>query len=570
MNIKIECGKSYRTLEFVGDLPKPFHGTHRHSRSLTFAGAWNAAVDLLIANRFILDIGLITIQFSSTEPKVHLEQFLRAGGFDEALESPEEAKSDFWLRLFETSDEGERYAEQMLRVLSSTMSPRLAMKMDIRRGLPPTGVKDDHEGKTPTQFVVEHRLPTIELTLCVTFGDVQLASQFFQSLSRNVPIGVNIHLVACCFRVTPQQIEDIVYEHRSLFHNVTILPESWGHEQGEKGNIGPWYLDDSQRYGVSWGRSVLHRAAALYSPTEFMWILDDDVLFEQASFFTALQQFNAMKSKGSKVGIGAILGDAPLPPPYMVRTQTVDFFYAGFLKSGEIVASPPSDMVFHDMHHDLSTESAFHLEFPLGIGNALNYSEFNGGVLQGRSLTRMIHSEWKSHKHILARGGNTLVIGKEVLLQYPNMAPNLGGIMCRRGDTLWVKRIQAVHPEWVQNADIALTQRRQEGFDFGTLDAVRGDIMGSMLVRYHDRLDGNASIILRSVFEREARLISNLKRTLALLDLMGVKSTERDQVTRLLNGLEQTPWPENLAKHLDSFINTYPLDTVEFQQAQGA
>ena len=47
--------------------------------------------------------------------------------------------------------------------------------------------------------------------------------------------------------------------------------------------------------------------------------------------------------------------------------------------------------------------------------------------------------------------------------------------------------------------------------------------------------------------QREARLISNLKRTLALLDLMGVKSTERDQVTRLLNGLEQTPWSENLA-----------------------
>ena len=142
--------------------------------------------------------------------------------------------------------------------------------------------------------------------------------------------------------------------------------------------------------------------------------------------------------------------------------------------------------------------------------------------------------------------------------------------MCRRGDTLWVKRIQAAHPEWVQNADIALAQQRGEGFDFGTLDAVRGDIMGSMIVRYHDRLDVDATVILRSVFEREARLISSLKRTVALLDLMGVKPTERDQVASLLSNLEQTPWPENLAEHLDSYINTYPLDIVKFRQAQGA
>ena len=66
------------------------------------------------------------------------------------------------------------------------------------------------------------------------------------------------------------------------------------------------------------------------------------------------------------------------------------------------------------------------------------------------------------------------------------MAPNLGGIMCRRGDTLWTKRIQSEHPEWIGNANVA-QQRRHGEFHFGTRNGVRGDIMGSMLVRLHDR-----------------------------------------------------------------------------------
>ena len=118
MNIEIECGRQHRSLEFVGDLPEPLRGVHRHSRSFTFAGAWNAAVELLVANRFILDLHSITIQFSPSEPKVRLDHSLRAGGFDESLQSFEETKSEFWLRLFETSDDAERYAKQMARILS--------------------------------------------------------------------------------------------------------------------------------------------------------------------------------------------------------------------------------------------------------------------------------------------------------------------------------------------------------------------------------------------------------------------------------------------------------------------
>ena len=60
-------------------------------------------------------------------------------------------------------------------------------------------------------------------------------------------------------------------------------------------------------------------------------------------------------------------------------------------------------MTFHDMHHDLSTERTSHLEFPLGIGLALNYSQFNSGAIQGKSLTRSVHTQWKDCVNVLAR-----------------------------------------------------------------------------------------------------------------------------------------------------------------------
>lgn len=568
MNIEIKCGKSYRTLEFTGDVPEPLVGVHQNARAHTLAGAWNTAVDLLLVSRFILDLSLVTIQFSPSESRVSLEHFLQAGGFDEALESSDEIKCEFWLRLYETLGKSEHYANQLLRIISKPMTPKLKIKMDLRQGVNPFPKASNDNIKTQYQPLYESKSQTTEMTLCVTFGDAKLTSQFIQSLSNHAPTNIDIHIVACCFRISPEIIEDILDNHKCNVKSIKILPESWGHEQGKIGNIGPWYQHESQRNGVSWGRSVLHRAAAMYSPTNTMWILDDDVIFQHDSFVNALHQFDDLISRGAKVGIGAILGDAPLLPSYIVRTQAIDFFYAGFLKDYDSIVSIPLDMTFHDMHHDLSTERTSHLEFPLGIGQALNYSQFNSGVIRGKSLTRSVHSEWKDFVNVLARGGNTLIIGKDVLLQYPNMAPNLGGIMCRRGDTLWVKRIQKERPEWVRNVRLSLQQQRQEGFHFGTINGVRGDILGSMLVRSNNQTNPNLREILRSAFIREARLIGNLKRTLALLGLMEVRSAERNTVASLLDNIEQTPWPEKLAENLDSFTKNYPFDAVKFQQSR--
>ncbi|MBH35235.1 MAG: hypothetical protein CMB74_07300 [Euryarchaeota archaeon] len=570
MNITVACDESYRTFELIGELPEPLSGVHQNPRSLNYAGAWNAAVDLLIARRFILQLHSIQFQFEANECSMRLADFLNAGGFDEALDSASECRSECWLRSYEANGDDERYSEQMTTILSLSMSQNLRKKMDLRRGILPVNGALSPPLNSSTPATTKGAPETNEITLCVTFGDLRLGTQFFQSLSKHAPEGIDLHLVACCFQVSPDEIEALLTKHPSLLKSHTILPESWGHGQGREGKMGPWYADESHRRGVSWGRCVLHRAAALFSPTEAMWILDDDVKFSQASLRDVLHEFDTMKSDGRKVGIGAVLGDAPIPPSYMVRTQTIDFYYAHFLSGNDQVASVPQEMLFHDMHHDLSTEKTYHLEYPLGLDKAYNHGGFNTGVLHGKSLTRAVHSNWKNRSQLLARGGNTLVLGNEVLLQFPNMAPNLGGIMCRRGDTLWTKRIQTEHPEWIGNANIALEQRRHEDFHFGTRNGVRGDILGSMLVRLHDCPDLSRDEMYDFVLLREARLISNLMRTMTLLRLLLVDEAEQRPLARLLDELEQTPWPEDLSDHLASFIKTYPLDVVKFQQAQGA
>ena len=571
MNLTVAFDATYRTFEWIGELPEFLTGSQTNTRSLNFSGVWNAAVDFLVVQRFTVELSSISIQLHPDDTCMSIDDFLHAGGFDEAIEPPEEALQELRLRVFEAQGATEQYAQQMLSMHEHPMSPWLRWKMDLRQGTPSQVEGLESQTEVSREESGLHHPPICrEITVCVTFGDALLMRQFLESLAESVSeIDLNIHLVACCFRLPHSEVERAVHSAGSFLNSAVVLQESWGHRQGKVGALGPWYLDASVQQGVSWGRCVLHRAAAMYAPTEAMWVLDDDVKFTADTVTKALHALDLMKAEGRKVGVGAVLGDAPIPPSYMVRTQTVDFFYAQFLQPGEQTVSPPLDLMFHDVHHDLSTESSHHLEFPLGIDRAQQHHRFNSGVLHGKSLTRAVHRQWKARVHLLPRGGNTLVLGTEPLLQYPNMAPRLGGIMCRRGDTLWTKRIEAERPGWIGNVNVALIQRRQDDFQFGSLDGVRGDILGSMLARWHNRQEMGVEDIIHSALVREARLISNLKRTVVLLKMMHVDEVHTRPLCRLLEDLEHTPWPQKIGKDIIQFMKAYPLDALKFQQAQG-
>ena len=160
-----------------------------------------------------------------------------------------------------------------------------------------------------------------------------------------------------------------------------------------------------------------------------------------------------------------------------------------------------------------------------------------------------------------------MVLGNEPLLQITNMAPKIGGIMCRRGDTMWAKRIEQKWPGSIGNVNLAMTQSRTNGFTLGSLDGIRGDIAGSMLSRLAGCETPSVEAFLTDVMNREARLISNLKRVIALLGLLGYNGRGKRAVEELMIDLIRTPWPATFRDEAAEYLSTYLNKEVAFQKA---
>ena len=569
MLVDIQAHPSWHEVIIRSDFPIALNGQHHNPRGASYAGCINHAVDLLVAHRFEIDLHSMHLRISGLEHAVPLDTFLSAGGFDEALTDQSESILDFRLRLSEIEEKPQDRKRLLAQILATPMSPYLESKLLLRQGKVPNKTVTPIRLERDTSALDSMEFDRIPVTMCVTFGDMDLASRFVKSLNLHCSQAADLHLVACCYRVSTERIMQVIEETGNPFASVKILPESWGLGEGKSGRLGTWYLDDSNRHGVSWGRCVLHRAAALFSPTRAMWILDDDIEFSVHSLEACQRAFMSMEEKGLLVGIGAITGDAPIPAAYIVRTQVIDFFYSSFFRNKAARLVPQIGQPFHDMHHDLSTSRTDHLEFPLGVHVACTYATFNDSVLHGQSITRPTHCEWRTQDHIRPRGGNTLVLGIEPLLRITNMAPKLGGIMCRRGDTLWSKRIEQKWPGKIGNVDLAMTQSRNDGFNFGSLVELRGDIIGSMLARSIGYGNPSVDALIHNVMNREARLISNLTRVVALLHLMGYDGERGLAIKRLLEQLVNTPWPATIHDDAATYLSTYPNDEEVFQSARG-
>ena len=139
--------------------------------------------------------------------------------------------------------------------------------------------------------------------------------------------------------------------------------------------------------------------------------------------------------------------------------------------------------------------------------------------------------------------------------------------MCRRGDTMWSKRVEQKWPGSIGNVDLAMTQSRTNGFTLGSLNGLRGDIAGSMLSRLAGCQTPSVEAFLNNVMNREARLISNLKRVIALLGLMGHRGKQKAAVEDLMDQLISTPWPATFREDAAKYFSTYLNKEVAIQTA---
>ena len=132
---------------------------------------------------------------------------------------------------------------------------------------------------------------------------------------------------------------------------------------------------------------------------------------------------------------------------------------------------------------------------------------------------------------------------------------------------MWAKRIEQKWPGSIGNVNLAMTQSRTNGFTLGSLDGIRGDIAGSMLSRLAGCETPSVEAFLTDVMNREARLISNLKRVIALLGLLGYNGRGKRAVEELMIDLIRTPWPATFRDEAAEYLSTYLNKEVAFQKA---
>ena len=524
-------------------------------------GRYNFSVERLIANRFHIGLSFLhdKLSFPEIDLDVSLIEFLRTGGFDES--ESEYFLEDFLIRL--------NPENQLIDYRNNIpMESSLYQKISLLLG-EADYQDDDGELVHGIESHIQYNLNQ-NITFGVTIGCKKLGRQFLQSLFDTFSQSFErLSLVICCFNVEINEIENLLSRAKIPLDKAVILGPYWGYQKANAGDLGKWFFDESNQSGVSFGRAILHRALFEFSMNDINWIIDDDMIFNSQNVSELNESIYSMQQKNQIVGIGTILGDAPLPPAYIIRTQTIDFYYASLSNKVANWEFNVRGLPTHDLHHDLSTTRTDHLEIPIGLEHAQKISLDNWSICSGKSLTRPIHREWELLDKVPTRGGNTLILDKLPLFTWPNIAPYCGGVQFRRGDTIWARLIEQESPELICPIPLVLKQSRLgESDSFGPLNSIRGDIFGSMFTRAIETKTLDSKLIIFNAKLREARLIMNLFRSGHLLQVMNYNKELLSEVHRFLNKLIDTPYSDVLESELNQFILKQPGE-VEWFRAIG-
>ena len=550
MQVSLSFKPCFSKVEIYGTNSNGLQEIIFNRRTKNFQGCLNTGVEYLVRHRHTIGMNELVLNFSNLGYRLDLNDFLRAGFFDELVET-KFAVLEHKLRVSEVLKDSTSYLAIQKDLMKQKSCKYLSIKMNARNGEIPFDSQKMSFVEKVTTPSENRESRIIDLSIGITFSEEILLQQFLNSIKSSSIEGDSFELVACCFGIQKEVVEKHVSECE-IFGKVTILSEGWGHSLGKSGNLNPIYQTDENRMGVSWGRSVLHEALYQFSDSKTIWVLDEDMIITKNSLNQLTESVELMIKKDILVGVGRVVGDAPIPSAYTISSQICDFYYARFFEYSTDYPSFSPELEFHDMHHDLAESKTYHVEFPIGLHKAIK-NRFNSTVLQGKSVTRAVHSNFNEKNIFVARGGNTIVLRRELLRDFTNATPRICGINLRRGDTHWVSRVRKEIPNQVSNINLSLEQRRPEDFSFSTLNSVRGDIMGSIYSRILHRGDINFENFREETMMRESRLICNLVRTKQLLTMMNMTHEEIQQIEILLSSMVTVEWCENMNDSLLAF-----------------
>tara|TARA_B110000008_G_scaffold102037_1_gene104833 strand:+ start:4177 stop:5871 length:1695 start_codon:yes stop_codon:yes gene_type:complete len=534
-----------------------------NTREDNLPGFYNSIVEKLVANRFDFPnlVSKSSLHFVELGIKIGLFQFLQHGGFDESDDIYFVA--DFNSRITNYR-EVKDFEEHYNVTSSSTFFQKISLMTSQKEKEISTRKDNSVFQSVKNQESLSHRV-----TIGLTVGSYDLFEQFLRSFKSCFENDLHsISIIICCFMVDSDEIQRMIQKSAPNLSSITILREEWGIDSSNSGQLGVWFQNEKHQSGVSFGRCVLHRALSEYADDGAIWILDDDVVFHEQTISELNNSIQSMTLNGQQVGIGAILGDPPIPPAYVLRTQAVDFYYAHIFANGAGSWKTQDQKSMHDIHHDLSTSRSDHLEIPLGLMYCKNPTLSSWSIFSGKSVTRPIHSEWDQLDTIPTRGGNTLILNKQPLRDWPNQAPMCENIQFRRGDTIWSKLIQKNSPELICAIPLSLEHiRRDSSESIGSIDSIRGDIFGSMYSRSLNEENRNAANIICNSLGREARLIMNLIRAHYLLNFLNHDKKQLSSLQNIIDELIATPYSKVFENELTNYIENESHYIRKFRRA---
>jgi GT2 family glycosyltransferase/SAM-dependent methyltransferase len=432
---------------------------------------------------------------------VRLAALLRAGGFDENLESTTDR--DMCIRLFDLGDlkvayvNGflvhhwatglsrlstpgsakkraglatfyRKYAPRMSELEKERFLHRAQEKFGCQKEDFDTGLSERQQISIPT---CEPNSP-IDLVVGFTATNLESTRLLLEDLSEIFPaFEGKKHLCVCDNSGDASQLE-LMLKSMGTDIVTTFLSRERILQDASNGKFGSWFVPAERQSGIGFGRTALHsylylECASLGNPV--VWVLDDDVRLDTLRWANSespltphsfIRLLSWMISERYSIAIGKVVGDAPLPTGSTVRTQLLDFTFNLRALTNDSRPGDPSQMQIEnnslmeklpDYYYDLSLRHGQHLETPFWHPKACTsperrmilrtlFQEFPL-ILKGVNVFRPVKytsdRTETSEGGIPMRGGNTLIFDIECLRVFPNLAPRIDGTDVRRGDTLW-------------------------------------------------------------------------------------------------------------------------------------
>lgn len=311
---------------------------------------------------------------------------------------------------------------------------------------------------------------------------------------------------------------------------LTVIDSDEAKKSADRGDLGYYYIDEINRKGIAFGRTVLHRYVyleCLKYLNPVAWIIDDDVSLQNIYWGTfnrkidetaLLGHIDRWKKEGVSIVVGKVGGDPPVPIMSTARTQMLDLYYNfKALVLGSSVSSNENGVVWEN--DIMQTDSTYFYDFPEKFFRHLETPVWKD--LQNVSLSQISENALLILRKAIfraasypstekgfgdkyyyqdaedfgpVRGGNTIILDMDCLKDFANSSPKSGDISYRRGDTLWVvlnKRLGPRRPikstRTVISSQLMLVQdRRKDETPDEMREKLVSDTLGSAFVKSID------------------------------------------------------------------------------------